>query len=125
MSTSTTNYKLIGHIGVDSGQVMIGDPAYLEDFVNDDFTGDTDAEVTFSYSGACTTSLDGGGELGRALAVVSSTNYGDGLYPVYQVLGTAGIEGLFIDFLPGEGGDDEGEDDEEDEEVSYLRLVED
>jgi hypothetical protein len=103
---------------------MIGDPAYLETFVNDDYTGSCDDDLagTYTYSGACETSMAGGGELGRALAVVSSTNYGDGLYPVYQVLGTAGIEGLFIDFLPGEGGDDE---DEDEDEAPYLRLVED
>lgn len=116
------NKVLIGHIGVDSGQVMIGDPAYLDMFVNDDFTGNEGEEFagTFSYSGACTTSLEGGGELGRALAVVSNTNYGDGLYPVYQVITDRGVEGLFIDFLPGEGDEDEDfdqyTDEDEDEE---------
>lgn len=123
--------KLIGNFGVDSGQVLIGDPCYLDGFINDDskltrryqhtttnkiLTQPTDflsfeeykedgltmnqmlkngtykklprnkVNPTYSYSGACSVTCDGeekAGELANGLAVVSSTGYGDGCYPVY------------------------------------------
>tara|TARA_R110002020_G_scaffold64790_2_gene171608 strand:+ start:325 stop:765 length:441 start_codon:yes stop_codon:yes gene_type:complete len=122
--------KLIGSFGVDSGQVLIGDPCYLDKFINDDskltrryqhtttnkiLTQPTDffnyeeykedglsmnemihngiykklppeVNPTYSYSGACSVtcnSKESAGELANGLAVVSSTGYGDGCYPVY------------------------------------------
>lgn len=107
----------IGAVGVDSGQVMVGDPCYLSDWKDDNFTGKEDKAqpYDFSYSGACNATLsdERGGELGRGLAVASSTNYGDGCYPVFQVRDGDEIVGLFIQFGPEIDEDDyEDEDDE-------------
>jgi hypothetical protein len=78
--------KLLGFFGVDSGQVMIGDPGYLNDWkenkIGDEGYGD------YSWAGACATTMtnERGGTLvnkiGAELAVVSSTGIGDGVYPV-------------------------------------------
>jgi hypothetical protein len=101
-------FRLIGYVGVDSGQLMITDPCYLDKFVNDEFTGvGSGEEGDFSYSGACRTTLTniGGGELtrslgGRSLGVASRTHSGDGVFPVYQVLVNDGeVAGLFVDFV--------------------------
>ena len=78
--------KLLGFFGVDSGQVMIGDPGYLHDW-QDNEIGD-EGYGHYSWAGACATTLtaERGGTLvnkiGAELAVVSSTGIGDGVYPV-------------------------------------------
>jgi hypothetical protein len=78
--------KLLGFFGVDSGQVMIGDPGYLNDWKENEI-GD-EGYGHYSWAGACATTLtaERGGTLvnkiGAELAVVSSTGVGDGVYPV-------------------------------------------
>ena len=86
--------KRLGTFGVDSGQFMIVDPAYLDTWKDNEFLDstidlDTDFENVvgeFSYGGACCTTLTGGGSLvnkiGARLAVVGSTG-GDGEYEVF------------------------------------------
>jgi len=83
-----TSTKLIGYVAVDSGQVIISDPGSLGGWGKEGF-GEASAGH-FSYGGACETTLGEGhaGQLnyesGRpGVAVVSSTGYGDGFYPVY------------------------------------------
>ena len=81
----------IGTFGVDSGQVLIGDPCYLRDFDNDDYDGKPDINQigAFSYSGSCNTTrqIESAGTLtgpfGVDAAVVASTGYGDGVYEVF------------------------------------------
>jgi len=93
-------WELVGRVPVDSGQVMITDPCYLEEFENDNYSADDDnTEVTFSYSGACRRTLaDGAGQV-TSLAVASSTGYGDGMYPVYARHDNSGrIVQLAVDF---------------------------
>lgn len=72
--------RLIGHCGVDSGQIMIADPCYV---VGDDFT-DADyekvCELTLSDDQAGALPYEMGHE-GKAVA--TSTGIGDGKYPVY------------------------------------------
>lgn len=107
--------KLIGSVGVDSGQVMIVDPCYV---LEDDFQPDSEptglpydecCRITLGEEGAGLTSFEG---------VVSSTAYGDGCYPVYATIGSDGrilsLEILFDDF---EEDDEEKEfwDDDEDD----------
>lgn len=83
--------KVIGHVAVDSGQVMIGDPCYLSEWTdnNGDFTPGENYD--FSYRGACNATLSddgygvlnftfGSGHPGAALAC--GTRWGDGQYPV-------------------------------------------
>lgn len=97
---------LIGQFAVDSGQAMVGDPCYIDDWE----TWNGDAEPfedhvkhvgKYSYLGACNATLDKGyGELGMASAVVFSTGYGDGLYPVYAHINEDGrVAKVVIDFV--------------------------
>lgn len=112
--------RFIGYVGVDSGQVMITDPCYLADWKADDFTEQGD-RLDYSYSGACNATLgeNGGNAIGSGTqGVASRTAYGDGCYPVYQILSRDGtVEGLFVDF----NGIVEGEDDDasEDDDDAY------
>jgi len=103
---SKENLELLGHFGVDSGQVMIGDPCYLDDFKNDDYKEDG-VKNEYSYSGACLATLgeEHGGELyldrnkNIPLSVVSRTGFGDGVYPVYAVKENGRVKKLIIEFF--------------------------
>ena len=78
--------KRLGTFGVDTGQFMIVDPAYLDTWKDNEFSPDDSVVGEFSYNGACCTSLTGGGSLvnkiGARLAVVGHTGDGDGEYAV-------------------------------------------
>jgi hypothetical protein len=77
---------LVGHVGVDSGQVWIGDPCYVMD---DEFS--MDGEPTGGdYDACCRVTLSNPGAGEAASGVVSSTTYGDGAYPVYVTFGADG-----------------------------------
>jgi hypothetical protein len=89
MSKHTNITRRIGNVFVDSGQMMLGDPCYLEGWQGHDFASDRPGE--YSYAGACTASLsdDSAGIIGtdhrgprEGMAAVFSTGYGDGSYPV-------------------------------------------
>jgi hypothetical protein len=79
---------LIGQFAVDSGQAIVGDPCYLDDWEpwNDkkvSFDEHVNKVGHYGYLGACNATLGKGfGQLGNQ-AVAFSTGYGDGLYPVY------------------------------------------
>ncbi|WP_157155920.1 DUF4241 domain-containing protein [Diaminobutyricimonas sp. LJ205] len=87
----------IGEVGVDSGQLMVTDPCYIDQewqreqfaLVRDTELAD-DAVYNYSYNGACNATLNGGGHgqlayaMGHAGAGVAfQTAWGDGGYPVY------------------------------------------
>jgi len=78
--------KRLGTFGIDTGQFMIVDPAYLDTWKDNEFSPDDSVVGEFSYNGACCTSLTGGGSLvnkiGARLAVVGNTGDGDGEYAV-------------------------------------------
>lgn len=113
------NPKLIGHIGVDSGQVIITDPCYLKNFDSDDgeFAPDasdrqTPEHADYSYAGACNVTLAkpqaGIIGVGRDGAVCSS-GFGDGAYPVYVEYSDEGewgtrVKSMTIVFIDDEGG---------------------
>lgn len=88
MAKKKGEWELVGRCGVDSGQLMIIDPCYLSDWVDND-CDDKVGKSSMSYAGACkaTLSEDMYGQLhnkiGIDLAVAFSSGYGDGLYPVY------------------------------------------
>jgi hypothetical protein len=111
IKTHTEGLVLAGHFAVDSGQAMVGDPCYLDDW--DTNKGDEwklEGKVgQYSYQGASATTLANNfGELGISTAVVFSTGYGDGLYPVYVQMNEDGrVSKVVIDFE----GDIEGDDD--------------
>lgn len=115
-----TSTRQIGFVAVDSGQLLITDPGYVNGWGEEGF-GEAPAGH-YSYGGACETTLsaDSAGQLNfpaghGGMGVVSSTGFGDGLYPVYATYvddedGSWGrriarLEIVFID-------DDEPEDDE-------------
>lgn len=108
--------KLIGRFGVDSGQAMVGDPCYLDNWKNwnrdeTPFENYEKAKYEYSYLGACNATLtDGYGVLGHGSAVAFNTGYGDGSYPVFAKIEDGRVMKIVIDF---EGDmDDDGEIDE-------------
>ena len=100
-----------GSFAVDSGQAMVGDPCYLDGWkVWEDGTPFDHEQHAgeYGYLGACNKTLtDNFGQLGSSDAVVFSTGYGDGLYPVYVQINSDGrVAKVVIDF---EGDLDEDE----------------
>jgi hypothetical protein len=97
-----TNLIQAGSFGVDSGQAMVGDPCYLDNWdtnKNEDWAIEG-KEGQYSYHGASATTLANSyGELGMGTAVVFNTGYGDGLYPVYVQMNEDGrVSKVVIDF---------------------------
>lgn len=105
-----TDLIYAGSFGVDSGQAMVGDPCYLDNWdTNKNDEWDIDNKVgQYSYHGASATTLANSyGEIGNSSAVVFSTGYGDGVYPVYVEMNSDGrVSKVVIDF-EGDLGDDE------------------
>ena len=94
--------KLAGYFTVDSGQAMVGDPCYLDDWdtnKNEEWNIEGKAG-DYSYHGASATTITNSyGELGNAKAVVFSTGYGTGMYAVYVELNDDNrISTVIIDF---------------------------
>jgi len=85
----TDKMTLIGSFSVDSGQAMVGDPCYLDEWEPwndkvDNFDKHVDKAGEYGYLGACGATLkEGYGVLGNGSAVAFTTGYGDGFYPVY------------------------------------------
>ena len=106
----TTNLTLIGQFMVDSGQAMVGDPCYLDDWENwednEPFSNHEQKAGQYGYLGACGVTLkEGYGTLNNGSAVVFTTGYGDGVYPVYAEINEDGrVAKIVIDFV---GDDDE------------------
>jgi len=113
--------KLIGHVNVDAGMVMVGDPCYLTRWKINRDTMDIGegrpGPYTYTYEGACNGSMnsDQGAELGNGDAIVVRSGYGDGTYPAF-VEYTDGKDGwgrrvkcLIVEFV----SDDADEDDDE------------
>lgn len=104
--------KLLGHIGVDSGQVMVGDPCYLERYKANEFSaeqGDNTVTGEYSYDGVCRTTCYTdlqGGAVGGHDAVACSSGYGDGCYPVYAEYKDGHITRLIVDFVEDEESED-------------------
>ncbi len=97
-----TNLIHAGNFAVDSGQAMVGDPCYLDDWdTNKNEEWNLQGKIgQYSYQGASATTLANSfGELGIATAVVFNTGYGDGLYPVYVQINDDGrVSKVVIDF---------------------------
>jgi hypothetical protein len=95
---------------VDSGQAMVGDPCYLDQWKTDeDVEWNLEGkEGQYTYQGASATTISNDfGELGLGSAVVFNTGYGDGYYPVYVQMNDDGrVSKVVIDFE----GELEGED---------------
>lgn len=118
-TTTLTNLIYAGSIAVDSGQAMVGDPCYLdgwEPWANGEPFDHESKAGQYGYLGACGVTLkEGYGQLGSADAVVFSTGYGDGLYPVYVQLNSDGrVSKVVINF------EDEVDEDEQTREASQT-----
>jgi len=111
---------LVGHCGVDSGQIMFADPCYVKDFrmemdeADGEFTADLKPDsrgnYPFTYNGAssATCSKEQAGQLGNSTAVVMSSGWGDGCYPVYVKYDDDGrVASATIVFLSDDEDDDE------------------
>jgi len=100
--TQLDNLKYVGSFGVDSGQAMVGDPCYLDQWSTDEgVEWNLEGKIgNYTYQGASATTLaNDAGELGIGSAVVFSTGYGDGYYPVYVQYNEDGrISKVVIDF---------------------------
>jgi len=70
--------ELLGHVGVDSGQIIVVDPCYV---LGQDRRYDEVCRVGEKGGGGVTFPTTDGP--GTAQAVVSPTKMGDGIYPVY------------------------------------------
>lgn len=99
--TTLTNLIYAGSFAVDSGQAMVGDPCYLDGWdTNKNEEWNIEGKVgEYSYHGASATTIAKNfGELGNN-AVVFSTGYGDGYYPVYVQMNEDGrVSKVVIDF---------------------------
>lgn len=90
----------LGDVGVDSGQLMITDPCYVDsEWIDEPFNmhgpagsremmKEREVLMRYSYDGACHAAMRGGGELAFRLGhagagVAFPTGWGDGIYPVY------------------------------------------
>ena len=107
--------RLIGSLTVDSGQLMIVDPCYLDKW----------GAEGFDYSEACEVSFSGGGTIGHSpwsehagigtedglgRAIVSMTWIGDGVYPVFGEYDPGDLRPIriIIDLFPFGPVDEEG-----------------
>jgi hypothetical protein len=114
MNETLTELEYIGSFAVDSGQAMVGDPCYLDEWQKWDsettnFEEHTNKGGEYGYLGACNATLTNSyGTLGAASSVVFNTGYGDGLYPVYAKFNEDGrISMVVIDFEDNVEGEDE------------------
>jgi hypothetical protein len=103
---------LIGKFAVDSGQAMIGDPCYLEDWKpwnseQEKFEDHVNKVGEYGYLGACNATLTNGyGELNQGSSVVFNTGWGDGVYPVYADIDDEGtIHSITVKFVNDEEQD--------------------
>lgn len=96
-STKSIEVVYIGEVGVDSGQLMVTDPCYIDQewqhepfAVRRDLETGADPLFNYSYNGASNATLSGQGhgqlayKMGHAGAGVAfRTGWGDGVYSVY------------------------------------------
>jgi len=87
---------LVGHVGVDSGTMYIGDPCYVIDTKLGAMTWEAFCTTYRLPSDVPMPVEDLGG--GRSLGLVSPTGYGDGVYPVYATIIDGRVMALTIDF---------------------------
>ena len=102
MKIEIDNLIEAGRFGVDSGQALIGDPCYLDKWkTNEGEEWELDGKIgQYSYQGASATTISNTyGEFGVGSAVVFSTGYSDGYYPVYVQINDEGkVCKVVIDF---------------------------
>jgi hypothetical protein len=78
---ATGRYELVGHVGVDSGTVVIIDPCYADRI-------DLERDVQDSLNG----------ELKDAFGIIHATAMGDGIFPVFAEYVDDQLQSLTIRF---------------------------
>jgi len=84
-------WKKIGVVGVDSGQLMIVDPCYIDnDWKKEEYNEKKNAKENFSYNAVCKKNNDGVRQINyeaghKGLAVSFCSGFGDGVYEVYAL----------------------------------------
>ena len=102
--------KQIGHVSVDSGSIIIGDPYYFADGING-LTGNLGNKVGIlaqmhltknSYAEFSSSEMAGKDRPDNSSLILSETLYGDGIYPVIARIDrdTGRVKSLLIDFDP-------------------------
>lgn len=116
--------RLVGHVSVDSGLVLLIDPCYLHDWKHGEFDitdGRTVADAKNNYDECCLrVGADEVGPVFNGSAVASGTTHGDGRYPVFATFESGRIASLRIDFLFDENA---GEEEDEEDEDDWAALV--
>lgn len=101
-----TGRKLLGHVAVDSGQLVILDPDYIEsEWKRRDGTGEFGGG-THEECARLTLGPDHGGQLKfpaghDGLGVVAQPIMGDGVYPVYADYVDGKVAALTVEFVEG------------------------
>jgi len=102
--TKQTITKQIGIVGVDSGQILICDPCYidsewehLKNEVDSNEIFDPAHKGKFNYGGCCQATMKEGGQLNYNLGhagagVAVPSGFGDGGYPVIAKIKNYGTE---------------------------------
>ena len=92
---------------------MVGDPCYLNQWVDSQSLDFDKRTKAYSYEGACqeTTCEDQAGVLEDGLSAVCATGFGDGSYPVYVEYSDEGSWGKRIKSITVVFIEDEDEDD--------------
>ena len=93
----------IGVIGVDSGQIIVCDPCYIDSSWEKEEYDEDNAKYNFSYNACCKKQM---GQLnfdaGHAgVAVVTPSGFGDGLYPVIATIdkNSGRVKSLRVEFF--------------------------
>lgn len=113
MTISTKGLEYLGSFTVDSGQAIIGDPCYLDEWKfwddkSENFEEHEKHKGEYGYLGASNATLTNGyGDLGLSRAVAVATGYGDGIYGVYGELDGNTVTKIVIDFNPDFDEEDE------------------
>jgi hypothetical protein len=91
--TTIKKRKLIGHVGVDTGTIYIGDPCnFMDKREWDAFT------KQHKLSASTRPQPIGPQAAGSYTAIVSPTGHGDGIYPVYAEMEGDRVLSLTISF---------------------------
>ena len=112
--------RLIGHVAVDSGQIIVCDPVWLGDFTQTKvlpFKSKFRGGFQYFCKGCCQAALSKGqaGQLklnkwdedgisNPHVGIAVDTRYGDGLYPVYGYYMGGRIAAVLVDFYVEELG---------------------
>ena len=100
-------FELVGHAAVDSGQIMLVDPAYVLPRDGKNASGWIKNEREITYDGLMAHYDEQGYEQdhvtpwGEEFGFITGSFGGDGVYPIYRQRGQyVPTGGIFIDFEP-------------------------